>query len=41
MSDKTGLHLETLAISHGYDPQSGQGAAKPPRSTIDRWPLTK
>jgi methionine-gamma-lyase len=30
MSDKTGLHLETLAISHGYDPQSGQGAAKPP-----------
>lgn len=30
MSDKTGLHLETLAISHGYDPQTGQGAAKPP-----------
>ena len=30
MSDKVGLHLETLAISHGYDPQSGQGAAKPP-----------
>ncbi|WP_304218240.1 cystathionine gamma-synthase family protein [Phenylobacterium aquaticum] len=30
MSDKPGLHLETLAISHGYDPQSGQGAAKPP-----------
>ena len=30
MSDKPGLHLETLAITHGYDPQSGQGAAKPP-----------
>ena len=30
MSDKPGLHLETLAISHGYDPQSGHGAAKPP-----------
>ena len=30
MSDKTGLHLETLAITHGYDPKSGQGAAKPP-----------
>lgn len=30
MSDKPGLHLETLAISHGYDPQTGQGAAKPP-----------
>lgn len=30
MSDKTGLHLETLAITHGYDPQSGHGAAKPP-----------
>jgi len=30
VSDKPGLHLETLAISHGYDPQSGQGAAKPP-----------
>ena len=30
MSDKIALHLETLAISHGYDPQSGHGAAKPP-----------
>ena len=30
MSNTMGLHLETLAISHGYDPQSGQGAAKPP-----------
>ena len=30
MSDKPGLRLETLAISHGYDPASGQGAAKPP-----------
>jgi len=30
MSDTAGLHLETLAISHGYDPQTGQGAAKPP-----------
>jgi len=30
MTDKPGLHLETLAISHGYDPASGQGAAKPP-----------
>ena len=30
MSNDTGLHLETLAITHGYDPQSGRGAAKPP-----------
>lgn len=30
MSDEYGLHLETLAISHGYDPKTGQGAAKPP-----------
>ena len=30
MSDKPGLRLETIAISHGYDPASGQGAAKPP-----------
>ena len=25
-----GLHLETLAVSHGYDPASALGAAKPP-----------
>ena len=30
MSDKAGLHLETLAITHGYDPATGHGAAKPP-----------
>ena len=27
---KTGFRPETLAVSHGYDPQQGMGAVKPP-----------
>ena len=29
-ADPSGLHPETLAISHGYDPQQAFGAVKPP-----------
>ncbi|HLY79194.1 MAG TPA: aminotransferase class I/II-fold pyridoxal phosphate-dependent enzyme [Caulobacteraceae bacterium] len=30
MAEDRGLHKETLAVGHGYEPASGGGAAKPP-----------